>query len=153
SVTAGVRIDSQEAKYLDGHRHPLISDATGQTADGGRIFPVDTVVTGKTLVKNTDVAARLGVSYNITGKGNSVLKAFYGRYYHNIADSFSAANPGGQNYVDYNFNDLNRNGRYDGPQELGSFRTRLGGADAPVNPNLKTPYTDEISGSFEQQFW
>jgi hypothetical protein len=153
SISAGVRIDYQDLKYLDGHRHPQISDVTGFTADGGRIFPADTVITGKTLVKNTNVAPRIGVSYNLTGKGNSVLKGFYGRFYNNIADGFSAANPGGANYVDYNFRDLNGNGRYDGPQELVSFRTRLGGADAPVNPNLKTPYTDEASGSFEQQFW
>ena len=153
SITAGVRIDHQDLKYLDGHRHPAISDATGKTADGGRIFPVDTVIQGKSLVTNTDVAARVGFSYNLTGRGNSVLKGFYGRYYNNIADGFSAANPGGQNYVDYNFLDQNHNNRYDGPQELGSFRTRLGGADAPVDPKLKTPYTDEISGSFEQQFW
>jgi hypothetical protein len=153
SLTAGVRVDYQDLGYLDGHRHPLISDVTGQTADGGRIFPADTVVTGKSLVTNTNVAARVGFSYNLTGKGNSVLKGFYGRYYNNIADGFSAANPGGANYVDYNFLDQNHNNRYDGPSELGSFRTRIGGADAPVNPNLKTPYTDEMSGSFEQQFW
>src|SRR5439155_22774226 len=41
----------------------------------------------------------------------------------------------------------------DGPQELVSFRTRIGGITDTVNSNLKTPYTDEISGSFEQQFW
>jgi hypothetical protein len=153
SITAGVRIDYQDVGYLEGHRHPSITDVTGFTADGGRIFPVDTVVPRKSLVTNTNVAPRIGVSYNLTGKGNSVLKAFYGRFYNNIADGFSAANPGGANYVDYNFNDLNHNGRYDGPQELVSFRTRLGGADAPVNPNLKTPYTDEISGTYEHQFW
>jgi hypothetical protein len=153
TITAGVRIDYQDVGYLDGHRHPAITDVTGQTADGGRIFPVDTIVAKKSLVTNTNVAPRIGVSFNLTGQGNSVLKAFYGRFYNNLADGFSAANPGGANYIDYNFRDLNGNGRYDGPQELGSFRTRLGGADAPVNPNLKTPYTDEISGTFEHQFW
>ena len=82
-----------------------------------------------------------------------MLKAFYGRYYNNLADGFSAANPAGQRYVEYNFNDLNRNGKYDGVSELGTFRTRLGGADAPVDPNLKTPHTDEISFTIERQFW
>src|SRR2546425_2973034 len=52
SITAGVRVDYQDLGYLDGHRHPQISDAPGQTADGGRIFPVDTVVTGKSLGTN-----------------------------------------------------------------------------------------------------
>src|SRR5207237_8665346 len=102
-------------------------------------------------VKNTDVAPRIGIAYNVTGKGDTVLKAFYGRYYNNLADGFSAVNPGGQNYVDYNFRDLNGNGKYDGPQELTSFRTRLGGRTAIVNANLKTPHTDEISGLLEPQ--
>src|SRR5262249_13609056 len=48
---------------------------------------------------------------------------------------------------------LNRNGRYDGVQELGTFRTRIGGADAPVDAASKTPFTDEFSGTIEHQFW
>ena len=44
-----------------------------------------------TLVKNTNVAPRLGLTYDLTGKGRTVLKAFYGRYYNNIADSFTGA--------------------------------------------------------------
>src|SRR5204862_5021835 len=82
-----------------------------------------------------------------------VLKGFFGRYYNNLADGFSSANPGGTNYAEYNFLDQNHNNRYDGPQELGSLRLRIGGASAGVNPNLKTPHTDEISGSLEHQFW
>ena len=108
---------------------------------------------GASFFKNKNVAARVGVSYDLTGNGKSVLKAFYGRYYNNLADGFSSANPAGQRYVEYNFNDLNRNGKYDGVQELGTFRTRLGGADAPVDPNMKTPYTDEASVTVERQFW
>ena len=108
---------------------------------------------GASFFKNKNVAARVGVSYDLTGNGKSVLKAFYGRYYNNLADGFSAANPAGQRYVEYNFNDLNHNGKYDGVQELGTFRTRLGGADAPVDPNMKTPYTDEASVTVERQFW
>src|SRR5437764_780708 len=96
SITAGVRVDYQDLGYLDAHRHPQVTDVTGFAADGGRIFPADTTIAGKSFVTNTDVSARVGVSYNLTGKGNSVLKAFYGRYYNNIADGFSAVNPGGQ---------------------------------------------------------
>ncbi|MBI3402341.1 MAG: carboxypeptidase regulatory-like domain-containing protein [Acidobacteria bacterium] len=155
TVTAGVRVDYQDLKYLDGVRTPIINSATtaAQAGDGGRIFPAQTTVTGKSLLTNTDAAARVGVSINLRGDGKSVLKAFYGRYYNNIADGFSSANPGGTNFVEYNFNDLNRNGKYDGVQELGSFRFRAGGADAPVDPKSKTPYTDEVSGTFEHQFW
>ena len=104
------------------------------------------------LVK-TNFAPRLGFSYDLTGKGQTVFKGFYGRYYNNMADGFSSANPGGTSYAEYNFNDLNHNNRYDGPQELAGLRLRLGGADAPVDPNARTPYTEEFSGSLEHQFW
>ena len=86
-------------------------------------------------------------------RGARSSRRFYGRYYNNLADGFSSANPGGTNYAEYNFNDLNGNGRYDGPQELGAERLRIGGASTTVNPDLDTPYTDEISATFEHQFW
>ncbi|HKB12954.1 MAG TPA: TonB-dependent receptor [Vicinamibacterales bacterium] len=155
SLTAGVRFDYQDVGYKEGVRTPEICDATTalQAGDGGRIFPCSSTVTGTSFFKNKNVAARVGLSYGLTGDGKNVLKAFYGRYYNNLADGFSSANPAGQRYVEYNFNDLNRNGKYDGVQELGTFRTRLGGADAPVDPNTKTPYTDEVSVTLERQFW
>jgi hypothetical protein len=155
SLTAGFRYDYQDVGYQDGIRTPEITDVTTalQAGDGGRIFPTSSTVAGASFFKNNNVAARVGVSYGLDKSGKSVLKAFYGRYYNNLADGFSSANPAGQRYVEYNFNDLNRNGKYDGVQELGTFRTRLGGADAPVDPNLKTPYTDEISVTMERQFW
>ena len=155
SLTAGVRMDYQDVGYKEGVRKPEICDATTalQAGDGGRIFPCSSTVPAASFFKNNNVAARVGVSYGLTGDGKSVLKAFYGRYYNNLADGFSSANPAGQRYAEYNFNDLNHNGKYDGVQELGTFRTRIGGADAPVDPNSKTPYTDEVSVTAERQFW
>jgi len=142
SVTAGVRVDYQEVGYGSGVRRPLISEP---------IFPSVSTVSPKDLVRTTNGAARLGFAYDLTGKRGTVLKAFYGRYYHNLADSFSTANPGGENLAEYNFDDVNRNGRYDGPQELGALRFRIGGASASVNPNLRTPFVEEFSGSVEHQ--
>ncbi len=150
SITAGVRVDYQKVGYQDSTRVPVIADVL---PNGTRIFPQQSTVPGATLLTNTDIAPRLGMSYDVTGQGRTVLKAFYGRYYNNLADGFSSANPGGTNYAEYNFNDLNGNGRYDGPQELGAERLRIGGASTTVNEDLDTPYTDEISASFEHQFW
>ena len=103
------------------------------------------------MLTNTDISPRIGFSVNLDGVGKTVLKGFYGRYYNNLADGFSAANPGGTSYNEYNFNDLNRNGKYDGVAELGSWRTRIGGADAPVDVDAATPHTDEISATVERQ--
>jgi outer membrane receptor protein involved in Fe transport len=148
TFTLGVRLDKQRVGYGDAVRKPVITDVL---ADGTRIFPTETTVPGQTLVDNTNIAPRLGVTYDLTGKGRTVLKAFYGRYYNNIADSFTGANPGGQAIAEYNFLDQNRNGRYDGPSELGSERLRSGGSATSVDPNYKTPSAEEISASFETQ--
>ncbi len=78
---------------------------------------------------------------------------FFGRYYYNFADRLAGANPGGTNRRDYKFNDLNGNRLYDGVQELGALVASAGGSTTTVDPNLKTPYADEISVSYEQQFW
>lgn len=144
TITAGVRLDYQKVGYQDSTRVPEIADG---------IFPASSTVPAATLVSNTNIAPRLGLTYDITGKGKTVFKAFYGRYYNNLADGFSSANPGGTNYAEFDFRDLNGNGRYDGPSELGAERLRIGGATTGVNPDLETPYTDEISASFEHQFW
>jgi hypothetical protein len=150
SITAGIRVDYQKVGYEDSIRKPEITDLL---PDGTRIFEPESTVPAATLVTNTDIAPRLGFSYDVTGQGTTVFKGFYGRYYNNMADGFSSANPGGTNYAEYNFNDVNGNGRYDGTQELGAERLRLGGTSTTVNPDLDTPYTDEISASFEHQFW
>ena len=126
TITAGVRMDNQNVGYGDAVRKPLITDVlAGRHAhlpDRRRRSPA------RRWSSNTNIAPRLGFSYDLTGKGQTVLKGFYGRYYNNIADGFSGANPGGTNYAEYNFLDQNRNGRYDGPSELGALRLRIGGA-------------------------
>src|SRR4029453_9965740 len=82
TFTLGVRLDYQRVGYGDAVRKPLITDLL---ADGTRVFPTTTNVSGADLVKNTNIAPRLGVTYDLNGKGRTVLKGFYGRYYNNIA--------------------------------------------------------------------
>ena len=96
TLTLGIRMDYQKVGHGDAVRKPLITDG---------IFPAETNVAANTLVKNTNIAPRLGVTYDLTGKGQTVLKAFYGQYYNNIADSFTGANPAGYTIAEYNFLD------------------------------------------------
>jgi hypothetical protein len=157
TVTLGVRIDYQRVGYGDATRTPLIHDQIPVGLDAGCttapcfIFGASTKVTAQDYLKNTNPAPRIGVSYDLTGKGRTVLKAFYGRYYNNLADGFSAANPGDIRQATFNFIDAHGDQRYHGPENLGTLRSRTGGADAPVDPNMKTPYAEEISGSLETQ--
>jgi hypothetical protein len=152
TVSLGLRLDYQDVGWSAANRTPVLGGVV-IPADKTTIFPATTTVAAGSFFKNTNVAPRVGVSYSVDPQGATVLKAFYGRYYNNMADGYSAANPGGTRYADYNFTDTNKNGLYDGPQEVGTLRTRIGGPDAPVDPNTKTPYTDEVSFTLERQFW
>jgi hypothetical protein len=147
TVTLGVRLDRQAVGYGEAIRKPLIQDLDNT---GARIFPASTTVAAHTFFTNMNVAPRLGVTVDLSGKGTQVLKAFYGRYYNNLADGFSAVNPGGISIAEYFFKDTGDH-RYHGPQNLNGIRLRAGADSTPVDPNIKTPWTEEISGSFESQ--
>ncbi len=142
TFTLGLRLDYQKVGYGDAVRKPVIT---------GGIFPASTDVKAATIISNTNLAPRVGVTYDLKGTGKVVLKAFYGRYFNNLADGFSAINPGGQSIAEYNFLDANGNQRFDGPSELGTLRLRVGADSTPVDKDFKTPTTEEISGSLEFQ--
>ena len=93
--------------------------ASSGSLAGQPMFLAQTTPSRSIFTRNS-FAPRLGVSYDVTGQGNTVLKGFYGRYYFNYADSFGNLNPGGANYKTFRFLDQNGNRRYDGPSELGA---------------------------------
>ncbi len=142
TVTLGVRFGHQRPYYEEGTRTPVLAD----------VFPKQTVPE-QTILSRSNVAPRLGLSYDLFGNGKTAVKGFYGRYYAIYANNFTSLNPGGANYRTYTFLDPNRNGIYDGPQELGALISSRGGSSTTVDPNLKQPYGDEFSGSVEHQFW
>ncbi len=142
TITGGVRYDRQRPYYTASKRAPILT----------QFFP--TVSTpAKTLFVRNNVAPRLGLSYDPEGNGKQVIKAFYGRYYFNFADSFTAVDPGGAAFADYVFNDLNGNGLYDGPQEIGTLLNAQGGVSTRLDTTMVTPHTDEYDLSYQRQFW
>jgi hypothetical protein len=153
----GVRWDYQRPYYLTGKRDPLIKDvlpaAVGNATLIGRPIFEATSFPESAIITRNSIAPRVGVSYDVSGKGRTVLKGFYGRFYYNYADGFSALNPSGANYKTFKFNDLNGNRLYDGPQEIGAFVGSQGGVSTVADPNIKKPYADEYDLSVEHQFW
>jgi hypothetical protein len=112
------------------------------------------IVGARTVANTTTAAPRAGFAYDLTGQGRSVVKAFYGRFYFNSADTVAdVENPVGRLRVRYKFLDLNGNRLVDGPQEIGAFVRTLDAAAGAVtvDPDLKRPYGDEISTHFEQE--
>ncbi len=142
TLTLGARYDHQRPYYSAAIRTPTISSVFAPTT-----------VPGQTLLTSDVVAPRVGVSWDAIGNGRSVVKGFYGRYYFNIADTLSGADPGGPNYRDYIFTDPNNNRIFDGPQELGALVASAGGSSTTVDPNLKLAYADEFDLSYDRQFW
>jgi hypothetical protein len=142
TLTAGIRYDRQRPYYNASTSAPILS----------AIFPSVTTP-GATLLVRNSIAPRAGVSWDVQGEGKSAVKAFYGRYYNNMAQDFSNLNPGGVNSRTYKFNDLNQNNLYDGPQELGALVSTTGGTTTRLDPALNVPYSDEADLSYQRQFW
>jgi hypothetical protein len=143
TLSLGFRFGRQSLYYL----------ASAQTPVLGQFFP-PTDVPAASLDSWNNIAPRLGFTFDVTGQGKTVMKAHYGRYYANIGSGLGAANPAGQAELRYRFLDPNRNGLYDGEQELGNLITCIGvcttgGASVPIDFDLM--YADEYSLSLEHE--
>jgi hypothetical protein len=143
TLSLGVRFGRQSLYYL----------AAQQTPELGEFFsPIDSPAAD--LKSYNNLAPRLGVTIDATGKGKTVVKGYYGRYYGNIGTGIQASNPAGQQQLRYDFLDPNGNGLYDGQQELGDLITCIGvcgegGAGLPIEFDLM--YADEYSFSVEHE--
>ena len=97
-----------------------------------------------------NLAHRLGLAWDLTGEGKTIIKAYTGRYYDNIG-TLDGANPSGPVTLTYDFLDPNQNGIYDGRQELGRLRSSSGGSVAQFADDWKQMHVDEFSVSFEHE--
>jgi hypothetical protein len=148
TLNLGFRFHRQVASYQSAELNPEFT----------QFFPTGTIE-GQTLLTWNNWAPRLGLTYDLTGTGKTVLKGHYGRYFVNIADRFNAANPAGNAWVNFQFLDPNQNGLYDGDHELGTRVSQSGTVGSslataqgtPVNPDMKPSYADEFSASVEHE--
>jgi len=99
------------------------------------------------------VVPRLGVIFDVTGDGKTLMKANFGRFYFNpgvgLADS---VNPNtSDQYTEYAWTDRNGDRLWQRGEE-GSIRTQFGGtANVLLDPNLRNSYTDELSAWVERE--
>jgi hypothetical protein len=110
-------------------------------------------VAAREVSRTLNIAPRAGFAYDLTGDNRTVLKAYYGRFYFNSADTLAdLENSVGNARLRYQFLDANGNLLLDGPQELGLFRSTQGGAGfVNVDDNIQRPYSQEISTHFERE--
>ncbi len=147
TLNLGFRFGRQVAHYLDANLNPDFDDAV----PGWPGF-FEGTLEGQTLATFNKVAPRLGVTFDLTGEGKTVVKGYYGRYYVNLADTLSAANPASLQTASFKFLDQNQNGLYDGPGELGAgVDLPAGFGGIPVSSDLTLSYADEFSASVERE--
>jgi carboxypeptidase family protein len=140
TVNLGLRVGKQDIYHTEISNSPIQTD----------VFAPQSAPRADVL-QRWGVAPRLGVVIDPNGRGQTILKGYFGRFYANLGSGLPEANPGGLGLKVYEFLDLNENGTYDGGQELGSLLEASGGGLTRVDPAFELPYSDEISVSLEQE--
>jgi hypothetical protein len=102
-------------------------------------------VDGVDYYKVGSVAPRVGAAIDLTGRGTSVLRAFYGQLYRGATfASWSRAVPGVADYVTFSVEPGDRLTEID--RAVAEIRYR-------IDPDIKHPRTDEFNIAYEQQLF
>ena len=140
TINYGVRLDGVQA-YL-----PAQSSPAG-TFVGARSFPESQVYDFK-----LNAAPRLGLSYDLFGKGRTALKVYYGRFYNQFGSEIAeSVNPNARINVQVPWVDRNNNLKLDaGELNLTNF-TGFAGVFPRMDPGATRPYSDEMNVGIDQQ--
>jgi TonB dependent receptor/Carboxypeptidase regulatory-like domain len=120
------------------------------------LFPNRTFPQSPDVVVWNNVAPRIGGAFDITGKGRAVIRASYSRFYRiegtEIAEAVNANGLGGQGYkwTDTNGDGIPQPSEFLSPANL---LFSFGGIATRIDPNLKHPYSDQVSVGYEQQVY
>jgi hypothetical protein len=152
TINAGLRYDRYKGWLPDQEQ------LAGTLAAWAPQFPTLAArVTPKTFAEQTfftwNVAApRIGVTYDLTGDGKTVLKGNYGLYWHNPgATVASNGNPNtASKSATYTWNDINLDQRWQPGEQVAETAASLEGL-ITVDPNIEAPYTHEASFWLERQ--
>jgi len=142
-LSFGARLD-----YQYGYLPPQGADRENLvlTSPPGDFFYDPEVKETVEVIKGTNISPRLGVTYDVTGDGKTVLKASYGRLYaRGLATFVDEINP--NDVIEYYYR-LNSDWSLD--TDRGWYSVRAG-VDRRVDPNLKTPYMDEITVGIDRE--
>jgi len=138
TLNLGIRWDRQQA-FLPAQQGPA----------GATFAEVDNVIT---WVNNW--GPRLGVSYDLTGDGRTLVKASYGQFWlYPGADFASSINPNASTwYRQYRWTtDSNRNGVWDPGEEGALLGVSGGSTSTALDPNLQNTYTRQATTYFERE--
>jgi carboxypeptidase family protein/TonB-dependent receptor-like protein len=124
-----------------------------------QLFPITNYLASGHLVDWNTVSPRVGVAFDLTGKGDSVLRFSYGRYYIMQGTGLAeTANPVGLFGKYFAWNDLNGDGVPQQNEWLPQGANTapvfvFGGSSTHINSDMSRPYSDQISAGYEKQIW
>lgn len=149
TLDLGIRYDRFISFY------PQESSSPNLTFPG--LFPPTTYPGSGNLINWNNASPRVGVAYDPTGKGNSVIRFSYGRYYKmegtQLLEQVNPVGFAGKTFKwdgSVNAQGIPLQSEWDQPANLlGGF----GGTTTHIDPNISRPYSNEVSVSYEKQLW
>ena len=148
----GDRVTAQLGFRFDTFR-TWVPDSVKACGQFGACGPIQGFPTGDW----NPIAPRLGLAYDLTGEGKTVLKVSWGKYNSTPGDNFSVTyNPHNTVVTTYFWDDPNGSGDWE-PGEVDldvngpDFARISGGSNASVNPDLNMPSTYETTLGVEHE--
>jgi hypothetical protein len=131
------------------------SQTTGSDITFPTLFPGQSFPGSGDLVNWNTVSPRIGVAYDLTGSGTSVVRFSYGRYYKMQGTGLAeTVNPVGLAGKTFDWTDTNTDGipqtdEWINNTQVGAF----GGTSTHINSKMDRPYSEQLSVGYQKQIW